>query len=284
MLLALIDTCCMGAGRNSATATRLMHRLITPIEAALMPRRCVFCGVIATEDERCVCGGCNMDLPWIGNSCEFCAMPLAGSAPQGVPCADCQLDPPRFTATLAPLHYSFPVDAAIKAFKFHRKLHYQPAFSDILLGVLAHLPEDVDTVLPVPLHRWRRMRRGFNQAEELARPVQKQLRLPLLDNVVRAKPTPYQSGLDAAERRRNLRSVFRVRGSISANHVLIIDDVITTGETCRQLARVLFESGVTKVSVLAVARASKGCWSPPCGRPNSAVARVAGSYADGLKL
>lgn len=258
MLLPLIDTCRMGAARYSATATRLMHRLITLIEAALMPRRCVFCGVIASDDERCVCADCKTDLPWIRNSCEFCAMPLAGSTPQGVPCADCQLDPPLFTATLAPLHYSFPVDAAIKAFKFHRKLYYQPAFSDILLGVLTHLPADIDAVLPVPLHRWRRMRRGFNQAEELARPVQRQLRLPLLDNVVRASSTPYQSGLDAAERRRNLRSAFRVRGRITATHVLIIDDVITTGETCRQLARVLFDSGVAKVSVIAVARASKG--------------------------
>ena len=275
MLRQLIDTCCMGAARYSATAAQLMPRLITSLEAALMPRRCAFCGVVASDDERCVCADCKADLPWIRSSCEFCAMPLTGSTPQGVPCADCQLDPPPFTATLAPLHYSFPVDAAIKAFKFHRKLHYQPAFSDILLGVLAHLSEDIDAVLPVPLHRWRRMRRGFNQAEELARPVQKQLRLPLLDNVVRAKPTSYQSGLDAAERRRNLRSVFRVRGSINANHVLIIDDVITTGETCRQLARVLFQSGVTKVSVLAVARASK--MGPYGGLQQR-------SYTDGLKL
>jgi ComF family protein len=184
-------------------------------------------------------------------------MPLAGSVPPAVPCADCQLDPPPFTAALAPLHYSFPVDAAIKAFKFHRKLQYQPAFSDILLSVLARLPPDIDAVLPVPLHRWRRTRRGFNQAAELAEPVQKELRVPLLNNVVRATATPYQSGLDAAERRRNLTAVFRVRGRITAKHVLIIDDVITTGETCRQLARVLFDSGVAKVSVLALARASK---------------------------
>jgi predicted amidophosphoribosyltransferase len=97
--------------------------------------------------------------------------------------------------------------------------------------------------------------------------VQKELRLPLLNNVVRATATPYQSGLDAAERRRNLRSVFCVRGCITASHVLIIDDVITTGETCRQLARVLLDGGVTKVSVLAIARASKQS-----------------SYTDGLKL
>ena len=234
-----------------------MHRLVTSIEAALMPRRCVFCGLVVHDDGRFACSDCNADLPWIKNSCRFCALPLADASPEGVPCADCQRDPSPFTAALAPLHYSFPIDAAIKAFKFHRKLHYQPAFSDILLRAATRLPADIDAVLPVPLHRWRRMRRGFNQAAELASPVHKQLQLPLLDNVVRARPTPYQSGLDAAQRRRNLTSVFCVRGRISARHVLIIDDVITTGETCRQLATALFDSGVAKVSVLAVARASK---------------------------
>ena len=247
----------MRAAHYSASATRLIQHLITSIKAALMPRRCVFCGVIASDDERFVCVECNTDLPWIGNCCEFCAMPVVSALPAGVPCADCQRDASPFTVTRAPLHYSFPVDAAIKAFKFHRKLHYQPAFSDFLLRASARLPADIDAILPVPLHRWRRMRRGFNQAAELAGPVQKRLQLPLLDNVVRAIPTPYQSGLDAVERRRNLTSAFRVRGSITASHVLIIDDVITTGETCRQLAAVLFDSGVAKVSVLAVARASK---------------------------
>jgi predicted amidophosphoribosyltransferase len=69
------------------------------------------------------------------------------------------------------------------------------------------------------------------------------------------RATPYQSGLSARERRSNLRKAFAVRGMITARHVLIVDDVITTGETCRQLAAVLRAHGVEKVSALAIARA-----------------------------
>ncbi len=227
------------------------------LEAALMPRRCVFCGVLANADERYICNSCNKDLPWIINSCEFCAMPVPAPLPRGVPCASCQIEPVIFTAAVAPLHYSFPLDSAIKALKFHRKLFYQPAFSDILLSAVAGLPADIDSLLPVPLHKWRRIRRGFNQAEEIAGPLVSRMQWPRLRNVERVVSTPYQSGLAAAERRRNLKSAFRVRGCVAAKHVLIVDDVITTGETCRQLARVLLENGVEKVSALALARASR---------------------------
>lgn len=228
----------MRAARRLAIFNGLLRRLASSAESALMPCRCVFCGRISGRDESHVCVGCYADLPWI---------------------KDGHVEPPFTTrpleAIVAPLHYSFPIDAAIKAFKFHRKFHYQPAFSDLLLQASASLPADIDAILPVPLHRWRHMRRGFNQAVELAKPLQTHLDLPLLNNVVRIAATPYQSGLDATQRRRNLKSAFRVLGKIAAQHVLIVDDVITTGETCRQLAKVLIANGVAKVSALAVARA-----------------------------
>lgn len=209
------------------------------IEDAVAPRRCAFCGVHLTPAESPVCAGCHDDLPWAER-----------------PSAADIIYPNPFTTIIAPLEYAFPVDAAIKAFKFHRRFHYQPAFADILLRAAAQLPDDIDAVLPVPLHRWRRLARRFNQAEELATPLQKSLSVAVIRNVQRVSHTSYQSGLDAVERRRNLQSAFRARGVIQAQHVLIVDDVITTGETCRQLARVLFRCGVNKVSVLALARAS----------------------------
>lgn len=156
---------------------------------------------------------------------------------------------------MAPLAYEFPVDAAIRMFKFRRRLYYAPAFGELLRQSLAELPEDIDALLPVPLHWLRHGIRGFNQAAEMCRPIRKATGLPLVSNVYRVRATPYQSGLSAKERRRNLRRAFVVRGTISARHVLIVDDVITTGETCRQLAELLREHGVEKVSVLAIARA-----------------------------
>ena len=147
------------------------------------------------------------------------------------------------------------MDAAIKAMKFRRRLFYVPAFARILLQAMENMPGQFDALLPVPLHWRRQAYRGFNQAGELAIALSRKTGLPILNNVFRRRATPYQSGLAAADRQRNLRAAFTVRGTITARHVLIVDDVITTGETCRQLALLVLEEGAEKVSVIAIARA-----------------------------
>lgn len=156
---------------------------------------------------------------------------------------------------IAPLAYEFPVDAAIKALKFQRRLFYGSAFAELLCRECELLPDDIDAVLPVPLHWRRKWFRGFNQAIEIATPVAKHLGVPLVSNVKRVRATPFQSGLSARERATNLRRAFRVRDEISWRHILIVDDVITTGATVRQLAKTVLKSGVRRVSALAVARA-----------------------------
>lgn len=201
----------------------------------LAPRSCVFCGEPGEGSERSICAGCFADLPWI----ETPVSPTPGI----------------FVASIAMLHYSFPIDVAIKALKFRRKLFYAPAFAEILCAAKPLLPPDIDAVLPVPLHWRRKAMRGFNQATEFARPTAKSLGVPLVRNVRRQRATPFQSGLDAAERARNLQSAFVITRPGPCTHVLIIDDVVTTGATARALAKLLLSSGVTKVSVLAVARA-----------------------------
>jgi ComF family protein len=209
--------------------------VLRAIENALAPKRCVFCGVRTQVAERFVCIGCNDDLPYIESP-----PPPAASL---------------LEVEIAPLAYEFPVDAAIRAYKLRRKLFYSPALADFLLAEIPNLPEDIDAVLPVPLHWWRQWRRGFNQALELGRPVAKRLDVPLIRNVSRRRATSFQSGLSAKERAQNLRMAFVARGAVSYRHVLIVDDVITTGTTVRQLAKAVQRAGARKVSALAVARA-----------------------------
>ncbi len=192
------------------------------------PGRCVFCG----QAPQLVCTPCRDDLPWLDPAFE--------------------LEP--FETAIAPLAYAFPVDAAIKRLKFQRRLSYAKAFTLLLQEATDRLADDIDALLPMPLHWRRQLLRGFNQAAEITQGIRKSTALPVVTNVIRRRHTPYQSGLTAAQRRRNLRRAFRVRGSLSRRHVLIVDDVITTGATCRQLADVLLEAGVPAVSVLAIAR------------------------------
>jgi ComF family protein len=214
-----------------------LRRIIRTAEDALMPLRCVFCGTGTSDDEAYICDGCLDDLPW--NDCPV------SPAPAGL------------ASVIAPLEYAFPMDAAIRALKFRRQLFYGPAFAQLLCAVSCELPADIDAVLPVPLHWRRKWWRGFNQALEIAAPLAKRLQLPLVHNVKRRRPTPPQSGLSARERARNLRDAFTVRSSVSHRHVLIVDDVITTGTTLTQVAETLRRAGVDKVSALAVARAGK---------------------------
>ena len=245
----------MGIRRFVLPSWELACRSARAVEDAVLPRCCVFCGMKRRHDESLICPGCENDLPWISDYCTGCARPLARQPGAGVVCAACQQRRLPFEAAAAPLAFEFPVDAAIRLFKFHRKLHYAHAFGELLCRSFARLPGDIDALLPVPLHWLRHGVRGFNQAAEISRPLCKRTGLPLIRNVSRRRRTPYQSGLGARERRRNLAGAFEVRGDIRAAHVLLVDDVITTGETCTQLARELLTHGAQKVSVLAVARA-----------------------------
>jgi ComF family protein len=201
----------------------------------LAPRSCVFCGTLSDAGESSICGACFEDLPWN----ERASSPTPGI----------------FECSIAMLHYSFPVDAAIKALKFNRKLFYAPAFSEVLCNAEDLLPDGIDAVLPVPLHWRRKAYRGFNQATEIAKPLARLLGLPLLRGFRRCKATPKQSGLAAKDRTQNLRHAFEATRTITHSHVLIIDDVLTTGATVRAVAKVLLANGVSDVSVLTVARA-----------------------------
>lgn len=210
--------------------------ILQRIEQLLLPPRCAFCDTRCEPQEAGICAGCLGDLPWCTHLAREEAPPIALS--------------------VAPFDYAFPVDAALKALKFRRRLDYLPVFAEILWRVSRVLPTDIDALLPVPLHWRRHTMRGFNQAIELSRLLSAKTGLPMLSNFVRSRPTTFQSGLAAAERRRNLRHAFTVQGTCRAQHVLIVDDVITTAATSRELARQAIAAGAKKVSVLAVARSA----------------------------
>ena len=118
--------------------------------------------------------------------------------------------------------------------------------------------ERYDALVPVPLHRWRHARRGYNQADEIARALSVLTRIPVLRAVKRRRATSPQTGLDARQRRGNLRSAFSQKCTIHRKHVLLVDDVITTGETIRAVASALHQAGAARVTAVAVARAVPG--------------------------
>ena len=229
-----------------------LRRLGERCVAQILPRTCGLCGAgLATGT---ICAGCRDDLPWIRRACVRCALPLAGST--DTVCGTCQRREPPFFLAHAPVHYAFPIAAVVKAFKFRRKLYLGRLLADLMRPWLAERRGCFDALIPVPLHRWRHAARGFNQAAELAVHLRATTGLPIRHCVRRVRRTRTQSDLDAAERRRNVKGAFVVAGSPRCRHALLVDDVLTTGETCRELSLVLRRAGVEEVSVLAIARAS----------------------------
>jgi ComF family protein len=220
----------------------------------LLPPHCVLCGQPSTAI--CICSACKADLPWSGHICHQCGLPLG--SPIDEICGQCIQSAPPFTRTIYPLEYRFPADRLVQMFKFKRKLAAGRVLSHLLCEHIAGLnTARPDVLIPVPLHNIRMMKRGFNQACELGNYVSKMLDIPLLTTMLRRRRnTRPQSGLNRALRRKNLRGAFYCQDLRKpGRHVALIDDVMTTGTTVADCARVLKKAGVHRVDVWVTARA-----------------------------
>ncbi len=218
----------------------------------LLPPRCLLCGASGASGID-LCAGCIAELPRNRSCCGRCALPLATPAAL---CGECQRRAPPWDAAWAPFRYAWPLDRLESRYKFGRDL----AAGRVLSTLWQAEPRAVaspDLIVPVPLHRGRLRQRGYNQALELARPLAKALCIPLQhDMLVRRRATPAQTELDAVTRRRNVRGAFSVRAGVSVPpHVVIVDDVMTTGATLAECTLVLKRAGAKRVDVWALARA-----------------------------
>lgn len=213
----------------------------------VFPQQCFACGVAAAGDV--LCAECAAGLPGRASPrCPVCGIPVPGATV----CGACLRNPPPFDATRAALDYGFPLDKLVHALKYAHRLAVSRLFIDLML---AQPVPAADVVIPMPLHPARLRARGFNQAAELARPLARAWGLPiLLDSVVRDVDTRPQAGLPWKERSANVQGAFRVCGSVKDLRVVVVDDVMTTGETIAELARMLKGVGALRVENRVVAR------------------------------
>jgi len=253
--------------RKVFRSEQFIHQLIRKSIHCVYPARCLICQQLAQESHD-ICNSCYQRLPWNKNSCRQCALPLA-YAPSvtneegcvsKVLCGRCQKKTPFFDSTYSLFRYGGDIVQMIQRLKFQQNLVYSRLLGEMLAdGISERLNmtgSSPDCLLPVPLHKKRLRQRGFNQSIELARTLSKKLDIPLnIDGVIRVRATASQSGLDAKQRKKNIRGAFKLRKNSNAKHVAIIDDVVTTTSTVNEIARLLKGNGVERVDVYSIARA-----------------------------
>ena len=167
--------------------------------------------------------------------------------------------PPAFDRARAVFRYDDASRGLVLGFKHADETHAAPAYGRWLARAGADLLTDADLVAPVPLHRWRLLYRRYNQAALLAHAVARQSGVRLaVDLLARRRHTPQQGRMSSLARRRNVRSAFAVRPqwrqAVEGKRVLLIDDVLTTGATVEECARVLLRHGASGVDVVTLAR------------------------------
>jgi ComF family protein len=158
------------------------------------------------------------------------------------------------TCTLAPMQYQAPISTLVPRFKFHQDLAAGRLLAELFCRNTSSFDRP-DALVPVPLHLARLRKRGFDQALELAKMIAKRKSIPLRTDLLhRVRNTAAQSYLDASQRGKNLRNAFVVSQQSMPAHIALLDDVMTTGATVRECAKVLLKAGAKRVDVWVIAR------------------------------
>lgn len=226
-----------------------------------LPPACLLCGerLPPGADPALFCPACCEELlPPAPGRCPRCATPSPSRSAIPHLCLDCLDNPPPFDRVSAVGPYTGTLQRAIRRFKHHGQLPLELPLGRLLAEAAARGGGGVcpDLLVPVPLHIGRLRHRGYNQALQLARQVGSRLDLPVDPLLLRRqRATTSQQGLDADARSRNLMNAFTVTRPLRGEHILLIDDVMTTGTTTRECASALKTAGAAVVEVAVLARA-----------------------------
>jgi ComF family protein len=235
----------------------------------LFPRRCVFCDSARVEPKSFLCRECRESMRVISHPfCTQCGLPTPGLSLQtGGFCGRCLSAPPPYLRARYGVYYEGKLRDALIRFKYYAALNLGNTLSDVLTAAFhRHYDStEFDTIIPVPVHRRRLFKRGFNQAVILAAKLSSKATLPLdRRSLIKQKDTVPQARLPRAERVKNLRNSFGILddGNVRKKRVLLIDDVATTGSTIAEATKTLLKAGASSVDALVLALRTADFFDP----------------------
>jgi ComF family protein len=230
------------------------------LSSLFYPPLCVVCSSIVDGHEY-LCESCRSRAPRITSPCcAKCSEPFYGAITQTFSCANCEHRILHFDAAVAAYRSRGLVRKLVHEFKYGRQRHLRHPLAGWLGETMSDLRlrgRSFDMIVPVPLHPARERERGFNQATLLAELLSSSIGVPLRSVLERVRYTTTQTAYDRSERMENLHDAFRLRKKMNVRElrVLLIDDVLTTGSTLSECARVLKEAGAISVHAATAARA-----------------------------
>ena len=230
------------------------------IAAQLSPQDCALCG---WSSRKLVCRACEHGLPRAAVlACPRCAIELNTGGSAETPCGACLVELPHFDHTITAFRYDFPLDRLLQAYKFRAHLTFTKLLADALAArikanrLLTQTPLP-DLIMPTPLAAKRLAERGFNQSALLGREVARHFGIHFsASGLRRMRETRPQTGLKRDERLKNVQDAFACVENVAGKHIAIVDDVMTTGATLSEAAKVLKQNGAAYVEAWACARAT----------------------------
>ena len=237
-----------------------LPEIFSAAASLLYPATCVVCSANVARAEY-LCGDCQQRAPRIVPPfCAKCSEPFPGAITQTFSCANCEHRVLHFDCAVAAYRSRGLVRRLVHQFKYARQRHLRHPIAAWLRETLHDSRlrgRHFDLIVPVPLHPARQRERGFNQAELLADLLAASINLPTQTVLERTRYTTTQTAYDRAERMENLHGAFRLRKNrdVRGLQVLLIDDVLTTGSTLSECARVLRKAGAVSVHAATAARA-----------------------------